>query len=240
MECSKYCSPQPQIFGELHNKGLDYLYGRLLAFKGKTVDAKLGAQMQSRVSTATTEFFKLNLPGMVKVCDEIAQLTTELFYSLDGNLDAIENEVFSKIYFSPTGTQYLNQVREVMAQTLPPAEYQQSLTNIYNDAYASEQLQGRESEQLLTMLQVGIYSSQYWANAENQQKWDDLTGSSGRYWGQVATTDLATAGGACITYAGVVIAGLGTPLGWGAYGATILIAALAGSVTAALYLYMYP
>lgn len=237
MECTKTYSPQPQFFGEIHNQALDYAYEKLKQYQSQEINPVLGLKVQSTITTALDEFFKLNLPDLITSANSSAQNSIQNFYMAYGNVEVFQEKIFSNIFFSPVGTGFLDELQNIISLELSPEEFQTALTNIYNNAYASEEIKSREAEQLLSILQIGIYSSRYWADSQNQDKWGTLIGNeqlaSRVNWSNVGKIDVAGAAGGAVRWG--VLALFGGPVTWAAFGGSVVAGAAAASTAAIVY-----
>lgn len=233
MTASKFLSPQPQFFGEIHNQALDYVYDNLKPFRGQVVNISLALKVQSTISVILHDFFKLTFPLLVEPVNDSAQKSMQLFYSLDGDIDAFTENLFAKIFFSPEARKYIDEFRTALTADISPEDFQSESERIYNGAYSSNDIQHRESEQLLTILQIAIYSSKYWADNINQEKWAELINDDklrGKVnWKLVGHADAAGAAGGVVRFG--VIGLFGGPVGWGAFAGSVLGGAAAASVS---------
>lgn len=227
--------PQPQNYGQLHNAAMDYLYSAFSQIPLVPSVTTIGSvQIISTCLESLGQFYNQSIPNFAVNAKAISLQEISVLFNLNGNLTTYQNNNFNNLFFSTQSQNYISQLQTALNENLPAQQYISTLTGIYNALVADTTVPNRESEQMQAILQIGIYSCQYWSNTSNQTKWSSLftnqpppTPSYTAIW----KADAAGAVGGAVRGAILCIGG---PIGWGAFGLGVLAGAGAASAGAAV------
>jgi len=221
--------------GQEHNKGLDYIYQKLVkakkANKGKNLKFTKNT-LKSFIVNATTEFMQKN--------NKKRKLEIEKIFNNDIIIFPFPPPLSPT--FPNIPVEYKNKVPKQLEFTLKDIlntakkENEKDIVNLV-DKIKKGKLSQKDKEIALSAASVAYHSIIYWKNGKNIIKWKSLSqksnGAKKSFWKGLAGADVAGGVGGAV-YAAVINAIPGA--GQAAYGATILATGLGASASYAVSL----
>jgi len=230
-----FTPPPAQFWGQYHNAGIDFIWEEFNRIPRVAVLSPTNiAHIQTTLLLSLSKFVKVNFPNIV---EQSSNATTEVINILLSDVNVFQNYAFNNIFFSAASTPYLMQLQAALNGQLSPQNFEAALDAIYQDVISDALVPSREAEQLTCFLQIGIYSSEYWNNVANQNKWATLFTNNPNpnppNYLSIGGADVAGAVGGAVRFG--VAALFGGPVGWGACAVASLSTGIAASVIKAVF-----